>query len=290
MKRFDIRYPYLGASLFVAGILLLGACGVSRPSYDDVPAAGKGAANKIDILASIERSAGAWSGLRATQHTRASFGSREFSSRMSMHCVRGEGIRLVLTPFPLIEAIRAWFTRDGITVVDVLGGRYAQESYGDISARFGVAISYEQVEALFLGRMFTHRGADISDLRTLYFSPRRDGGSLWSAELSGGYTYAFDLDARADLERAMLSRAGEDLLRVLYSGHFVLDDAGAKVPRQMTFVLAPNRAGAAVRAELEIEWSRASIVDPTELSVEPVVKPSYTRISIDQVLKMIKSK
>lgn len=288
MKQSKIKLQATLCSLLAMGTLLLGSCGVTRPSYESPNI--EAGSSRADILTSIERSSGAWRALRATQQASIKFGSRELNSRMSMHCVRGEGIRLVLTPFPLVEAVRAWVTRDGITVVDVLGGRYAQEDYAAISARLGIELSYEQIEALLLGRMFTHRGADAAALRALDFTPQTNGGSLWSSKLSSRYTYTFDLDARGLLEEAKLSRANQDVLRVLYQGHFALDTSGAMAPQQMTFILPETGLSSSRRAELEIEWTRASIVEPTELSIEPSIKPSYTRISIDQVLKMIKSK
>lgn len=288
MIRFRTRYTYTLSAFVLAGSLFLSSCGVSRPTYRDSEVAVGN--TKSEVLASIQHTAGSWRAFRATQQIRASLGSREISSRMSMHCVRGEGIRLVLTPFPLVEAVRAWFTREGITVVDVLGGRYAQESYATISARLGVDIAYEQVEALFIGRMFTHRGASVSALRALNFAPQSDGGSVWSAKLSGRYTYAFELNKHALLVQAHLSRGMQELLRVTYHSYFALDDTDDILPREMTFVLPSSVIGERNRAELGIECSRATFVAPEELSIEPIIKPSYSRITIDQIIKMIKSK
>ena len=49
-----------------------------------------------------------------------------FSSKVNATILKGQGIYWSVVPFPLIEAARVWFTREGVTAVDKLHGRYAE--------------------------------------------------------------------------------------------------------------------------------------------------------------------
>lgn len=275
-------------SLFVALIVLLltlGACSTKRRAQ--APSASV-RQEKAAILTALERQAGSWQGLRASLQMQLSLGQRSVSSRVSVHCIRGKGIRMSAMPFPLIEAARAWFTEEEVILVDLIGRRYAQESYETLSSMLGLKITYEQIEALLLGRVFSPEGTGTSPLRRLTFKPLAPSGAELSYRARGGYEYAFVLDEGALLHTSSLLRSGSELLRVEYSRHNTLDEIGSMLPGEAIYSFMGHTPTAAPRARVEVQWSRTTIVEPEELNIQPNVRSGYSRIGIDKIIELIK--
>lgn len=70
-------------------------------------------------------------------------------------CKKNEVIRMVLIPFPFVEAARIWFNKDGIYIWDKINSAKIQESYADLSSRLGMEINYQMIESFFLSDVFT---------------------------------------------------------------------------------------------------------------------------------------
>lgn len=274
----------LRALCALAVLLSTLACGTSRGTIGSAP---EGAVEQTHgaLLERLQERAQSWPPIKATLQGEIVLGGRELSSRINLSAVRGQGIRLSAVPFPLVEAARVWFTPQGVTFVDLINGRYAEEGYEAFSERLGFAIDYHQIEALLLGMVFVPGGQGTSaSLASLAYRGERSGGHQLSGS-TGGYQYQFDLSATGFLQ---LFAASTSAGRVFEASYDELSggDTSSVFPARSNYTLY-GRTGSQ-RGRLSLEWSRVRAVSDTEsLGITPSVRSSYERISLDQIMRML---
>lgn len=273
----------LGALL----VLMLHACGSLQRSTSSGVAVEQ---TKTALLRVADRERTLWQAIRGNMQATVSNGSREFSSRINVVAVRGRGIRLAVIPFPLIEAARLWFTPEGVTFVDLMNDKYAEESYATFSERVGFSIDYDQIEALLLGRVFVpgKRATDPQALHSLSYSVGKTGEG--THELRGslrGATYTFDFGADAILRGFTVYTSSVARFRASYTGAVQTEGGRATFPEYSTFSLLESD-GRSVKGSLSLEWRTLSEVSSEEsLPITPIVTARYERIPLDVLLRVI---
>lgn len=245
------------------------------------------AETKASLLHSLSRDAMSWTAFKATLSAEIAVGNRSFSSRVNMQAANGQGIRLSVVPFPLIEAVRVWFTPQEITIVDLINGRYVQEDYTTLSDLLGFNVSYGQLEALFLAKVFAPgHGADLSSLAMLTYKAQADGGASLTGRLRA-LDYQFDLNPdRLLMLMSVLSNRSVRVFESRYTYSAETDHA-TKLPEESRYTLYGSM-GAKERGTLSLQWRRVEWLDSSAtLQLTPMLKSKYQRISMDQVLKML---
>lgn len=286
----SIARPYLvpirRATLVLVLALLLASCGASRRGTTRPITSQEVGSSQGELMEFLNAKAQhGWTTIRATLQGRISLGTRDFSSRINLHARRGMGIRLSAVPFPLIEAARVWFTPEGITLVDMIGKRYAEADYSALSAHLGFELSYEQVEALILGQIFTPgEGTSPKALSRLVYKAQDDGGHQLSGRVSG-HDYQFDLDSQAILRGLMVyGLKGKLAFDARYDG--VIDVDGFTLPQRS--VMRTTKESTNTSATLELEWTRAVSQDDMDESItRPTIKASYDRIDLAVIIKKL---
>ena len=138
--------------------LLLSACGTKKISYNNEEAPVMIATVSVDEKKLVVGTHYAYYddfiACRATVQAEIALGAKSFSSKVNLQMAKGQGIKLSVVPFPLLEAVRVWFTPSEVVIVDVINGRYVQENYATLSEHLGFALDYSQIEALIIGRVF----------------------------------------------------------------------------------------------------------------------------------------
>lgn len=277
----------IGVTLLL--LCLLTACGTSRRVAAPGGAVHTGvtASDLRDtILAHRER----WVAVQATLQGELSTKDKSFSARIHLQAAKGQGIRISVVPFPLIEAARVWFTPTEVTFVDLVHGRYARESYVTFSERLGVTIDYPQIEALFMGSVFAPGiGSDLKALRQLQYVALPEGKHGLSGKLRD-MLYRFTLDPSARLEHLAIEHSSrEPLLDVVYasSGGSVLPMLSA--PAVEVFTLYPRSTDQeGSKSELRLEWRKVTLLDDANaLQLTPVIKDKYERIDLEYILKRL---
>lgn len=280
------RIPLGRAILMLILALLLASCGASRRSTTRPTTSQEVGNSQATLMEHLNAKAQhGWTTIRATLQGQISLGTRDFSSRINLHAKRGMGIRLSAVPFPLIEAARVWFTPEGITLVDMIGKRYAEADYSTLSAHLGFELTYEQVEALILGQIFTPgEGTSARALSRLSYKPQDDGGHQLSGRVSGR-DYQFDLDSQAILQGLMVyGLKGKLVFDARYNG--VLDIDGFTLPQRS--VMRTTKESSNTTATLELEWTKAMSQDDMDESIiRPTIKASYDRIDLDVIIKKL---
>lgn len=287
-------------ALALVGLLLSGtSCRVRRvrqvvatevaTSNSDRAAAVRLATLATDLSAPIASREG-WQSLKATGRGRIDLGAgRSFSSRISLTAQRGVGLRLSVQPFPLIEAARLWFTPSGIVLVDLINSVYTETSYAALGERLGFTPTYDQIESLILGQIFTPNGEPLEQmLGALTARPLPDGRlALTAKDARGGYEAVLAEHTRQLLGFVVHDTSGGVRFSSEYIG--VQPLAGRTILPERTVLRAfgkqEGRPTALGSLELEFHKVGEGSADPS--AVAPLIKPQYERLSLDAVLKVL---
>lgn len=285
--------PTLLALLLALGLpLLLGSCGASKRSAERQPLETQSADRYPTSLERLQRERSSWQGIKGSIRGEITSRDKRFSSRLNLLALRGQGIRLSVVPFPLVEAARVWFTPEGVTLVDLINGRYAQESYLTFSQYLGLEITYAQVEALLLGQVFVPGQTDSSmrALRALSYRPEADGTATLEG-LFGAYGYTFELSTEGDLT-AFVVRRQADAHRLLEANYIERQRLSTEtsLPQRTEFRLYREHETSTQEtvAQLTLDWIKMQeATEQDRPQIEPRIKEHYQRIRLEQILKMI---
>lgn len=297
------RLPFGATLALVVGLLLFGAgCKVRKPRQGDEAAQsaariGERAdalhlAQVASELAAPIASKEGWESLKATVRGRIVLGGgKEFSSRINLHALRGKGLRLSIQPFPLIEAARLWFSPQSVVVVDLINGVYTEVSYMELGGRLGFTPSYDQIESLILGQIFTPSGGAVLDLLDrLTIKQGADGSlSLGQRDARGAYELSLSPKTRQPMSFSLRDRQGHVRFSSQYGGAQPLGEQTLLPRTTSLYIFAPEGDRAKELGGLELEFQKigAGSADPSLIT--PTIKPNYERLSLEQVLKVLES-
>ncbi|MDO4707922.1 MAG: DUF4292 domain-containing protein [Porphyromonadaceae bacterium] len=233
-----------------------------------------------------------WQTVRATLRGRITLGNNKgFTSRISLQAQRGKGLRLSIQPFPLIEAARLWFTPKGVVLVDLINDAYTEVSYQELGQRLGFTPSYDQVESLILGQIFAPNGriANLDYLFGLRTQQEVSGHfSLTSQEAPGAYAFDIGSDLKPRAFR-LIDYAGAVRFSASYVGKQKLSERTTLPERTELRVFAPKKDGGRELGTLELDFQRVGEGSADQMQIEPIIKPSYQRLSLNQVLKVLEN-
>lgn len=280
----------LSVILMLGFALALVGCRVKQPQDRGVSVE-QSDADRGDMLELLLSSQRGWDGLKATLRGEINLGKRSFSSRINLQAVRGEGIRLSVVPFPLIEAARVWFMPKHTIIVDLINGVYAEVAYSELSSKLGVALSYEQIESVLLAQVFNPEGGALTldYLRSLGLKYTEGEGSLlYSKSKGSGYEFALT-NTHTLRHYAHKDRRGARRFVASYDGRIELTPS-TNLP-QKSILTAYGVAGdlSAPLGKLSLEWQRVNAAERDELTIKPIIKPQYQKLTLDEVLKVIEN-
>ncbi len=267
--------------------LLLSACGTKKIRYNNEKAPVRVAAVILDekklVVGTHYAHYDDFIACRATVQAEIALGAKSFSSKVNLQMAKGQGIKLSVVPFPLLEAVRVWFTPSEVVIVDVINGRYVQENYATLSEHLGFALDYSQIEALILGRVFAPgKSSSKEDIKSLEFTHVPNEYYQFDGQLRG-LDYQFRLSQFSKLEK----------FQVLKNKQIRLFDAQYRMvstqipPGEATYTLYGNM-GAKERGSLNLQWRRVEqLGNADNLQLTPNIKSKYERITLDGILKMI---
>lgn len=280
----------MGCALVCLGMLATG-CKVSQQSGKQPTVYTNKGRSTEAVLSSLLESQKGWNSVKATLRAEITFGKRTFSSRINLQAIRGEGIRLSIVPFPLVEAARVWITTDHIVVVDLINGVYAQLPYADLKDKFAFTPTYEQMEALLMGQVFDPEGdlLTLEALRRLAAHREPHGGFILKGG-RGSHKYEFAVNSSCQISHfAHKDRQGARQFVASYDGRSKLTEE-TTLPELTKFeVHASSGQLSAPRGGMSLEWQRISAVPAEELNVRPLIKPQYKRLTLEHVLRVLDS-
>lgn len=281
----NIRGRWLLAFILIIGLY---ACGAKRVVSPQTIEAERGHGSSIEqVYAKGE----AWQAVKSSGQIEIYIRGKSIRSRFNLQAIRGEGIRLSVVPFPLIEAARLWFTKEGVTVVDVINGRYASVGYSEFGAYLGLDIRYSHLEAMFFGGIFTLSGEGKPFISSLKRQPLADGGHELNDELPQG-RYSFYLDKQYCLKSFKVTdKQGRPIFGVDYEStdSSILPTLSAPSFARYTLYDTADNEGRK-KGEMKLEYRKVSLLESYEgQNIQPIIKESYERIELADLIHYIKN-
>lgn len=285
MQRRRSSAPSAKPLALALGLLTLSSCGIIRTTSsseeDYQVVAVDWGPTQSTLEALIEREAPYASVLRGALDAELQLGAQSLTTRINATIVKGQTIYWSVVPFPLVEAARVWLTPEGVTVIDRMHGRYAQASFAELSRLLGFPLSYEDVEYLLLAkpnlgksgmRLETFRSTEWRGMAVFL---DRDKHMLhmelnrW-ARLSSVRYYQSTMHA-TPLVTALYGYSKESMQRGL--------------PYTTTIEL--QRGAGKGKSELSLNWSGLSPHEGALPDLTIKIKPSYERIDLTELLKLL---
>ena len=291
------RRALLGKTLALAAgafLLSLSSCGLlQRTNQTDEPTTARPIDTSREARLRAFQSAPAYaSTLRGALSAELFLKKDNFSSKVNATILKGQGIYWSVVPFPLIEAARVWFTREGVTAIDKLHGRYAEVSYQELSELIGFPVRYDDVERLLLGKPFFPSGARGTKGGAFSYSITESGGTDAEAYLQvahqGGkqdYLLRWLLNAQHQPTYFAVTEQHQTGLPV-FSLSYEQSAASLEshLAQRTTLFLGKTSAPA-----LTIDWSKLRPYTGEVPDITPRVKDGYQRISLSELIKLLPS-
>ncbi|MDO4691745.1 MAG: DUF4292 domain-containing protein [Porphyromonadaceae bacterium] len=273
-------------------ISLAVSCGTTRQASVGTPGMEQSEQDRYRAtLEQLQRERTGWRAIKATIRGEIEVKGKAFSARINLVATKGQGIRLSVMPFPLVEVLRLWFTPEGVTVVDLINGRYAQESYQVFAQHLGFELSYDQMEALLLGQIFLPGSSRMDDeaLRSLTYQPTTAGKATLVGKTQR-FRYEFGISEAYELANFVVYGArGTQLFAVRYQDRELLSTQ-TTMPRttELTVFREPNGAHTPILGRLQLDWSKIGVVDEPDVeALVPRIRQGYERISLQDIVKLV---
>lgn len=198
--------------------------------------------------------------------------------------VDGDNLILMSVTVPLlgIEVGRMEVDADEIRVIDKMGKRYVALTFHELSKAAGATVSYNTVKSVFLNRIFSLPGKDLTDARKVsrLFDIEELGGArymLLQKELGGRLAFEVSEEGKL-LAKTSVRSGGSSGIECRYSDF--VEKGGFVLPEK-------------IRVEGTVKSYKINLdMQAREIDLEPVkVKPlnleRYNRVSFEDCMKML---
>lgn len=283
MQRKRSSAPSAKPLALALGLLTLSSCGIIRTTSsseeDYQVVAVDWGPTQSTLEALIEREAPYASVLRGALDAELQLGAQSLTTRINATIVKGKTIYWSVVPFPLVEAARVWFTPEGVTVIDRMHGRYAQASFAELSRLLGFPLSYEDVEYLLLAKPNLGK----SGMRLETFRPTEAMAVFLDRDK---HMLHMELNRRARLSSVRYYQStmhATPLVTALYG--YSAESMQRGLPYTTTIVV--QRSAGEGKSELSLNWSRLSPHEGALPDLTIKIKPSYERIDLTELVKLL---
>ena len=283
MQRKRSSAPSAKPLALALGLLTLSSCGIIRTTSsseeDYQVVAVDWGPTQSTLEALIEREAPYASVLRGALDAELQLGAQSLTTRINATIVKGQTIYWSVVPFPLVEAARVWLTPEGVTVIDRMHGRYAQASFAELSRLLGFPLSYEDVEYLLLAKPNLGK----SGMRLETFRPTEAMAVFLDRDK---HMLHMELNRRARLSSVRYYQStmhATPLVTALYG--YSAESMQRGLPYTTTIVV--QRSAGEGESKFSLNWSGLSPHEGALPDLTIKIKPSYERIDLAELVKLL---
>jgi len=265
MKNISIKYLLIGL-LPLMGIV---ACSSTKKM------AGTSTINGIQTTTSVQQPA-----IQLPQFTSMtagkckltlSFHEKTFTVSSSVKIITDSLIQISIMPLLGIEMYRAEFRPDSVTIIDKNNHNYFVTDYKFFKQRFGVSISFSDVQALLSNHTLPSGSGDPSvDLQ------KKESGYEWMTsfqELQADYLFSKDYR----LMKTTLSQPSSDAQFSCSYDNFTAFES-------ITFPTVCSVAASMKQNQAELTFAFDKIAFNAPLHVNSINLNSYSRVGLEQIL------
>lgn len=197
----------------------------------------------------------------------------------SLRICRDSIIICSITPFAGVnmEFARIGVDKKGITIMDRINKRYFSMTYEEALTRFGMEMNYNLFESIFTDRVFIYNSPYIP--LTSDFDISKFGDQILLARADDKVSQEFYYDAAKTLVSGMLSAGNQFSLRWNYSDFAECNNVS--FPKRLSMKIA----GPAFHRQIQVDYKAVEL--DRDRNFKFVVPESYTKVSLDELLKML---
>ncbi len=235
--------------------------------------AGRGASSQKDVAELFDKDYNA-----KTFNSQLQINANGVNAKGDLRIVKDKTIYLSLQAFLGIEVARLKITPDSLVAIDRFNRRYFAESFARLQELTSKGVNFYALQSLFTNKIFlngqeslTHKDIDEFDWKNkgdeTHLIPKKDSNCT------------FVLNGNRQLTETILTDASERFkLSWLYSDFSVID--AYDFPRQMEVNISSSKRKISSSLHFaRIEFGR-------ELNVECAIPSRYTRVNLDDILKI----
>ena len=278
--------------LFAA--LILASCGSTKA----VQGEGKGTApatggkqkdsNGIDFLRQVSDNAVYSKDIVSSIDFSLTAMGRDISVSGKLQMRKNEMIRIMLTPFSLMEAGRIEFAPDYVLVVDRINKQYVKATYNDVDFLKNNGMDFYTLQALFWNELFvpSKKAVAESDFSAFTVGPT-ERGSRAVALKTGSLDFRWTVDAERKQIRGteIAYRKGTAQESTMSFSYDDFVPVGArKFPSKEVLTFNSNAAGTG-RIVLSIAMNRIS--SDSNWDAKTTVSSRYTQVPAQEVLSKL---
>jgi hypothetical protein len=213
-------------------------------------------------------------------------GTKSYSSKANLRIIKDEALQISIQPLFGVEMFRLYINPDTLFLLDRMNKRYVLESFSTLKELYPIGFDYYTMQSLFTNALFISgkERIDTDDYSDFSYNRASDQNYHITAKDPGsGIDYSFTVngDDRITFTHLMQSEK-KQYMQWEYHNFMALNNA--TFPHKMNMTL--SSASRNTNAELLF----SDLVTDTPLQLELNVPSNYSKISIDEILKMFSPK
>lgn len=214
-----------------------------------------------------------------------STGKKTLNSKGILRIIHNEAIQLSVQPFFGIEMFRLYVEPDFIVVLDRMNKRYVKESFDDITGQSPIGFNFYTLQSLFTNSLFIPEQSIVTnkDYKKFKYSQNSDNYLLNSRDKNSEVEYSFFVNGNDQITLTELYMPKKNYSLKWNYNEFAL-------MKSLFFPHEMKIAATTQKSKLETSISLSSIVLDESLTLENSIPSSYTRVGLEEVLKMLSDK
>ena len=214
-----------------------------------------------------------------------STGRRVLNSRATLRIVRDEAIQLSLQPVFGIEMFRLYVQPDCFIILDRMNKRYVHESIDDIKKQFPIGFDFYTLQSLFTNALFIPEQTTIStsDYKKFKYSKSSDNYLLSARDKKSKIDYSFFVNGNDQITLAQMYMSARNYALDWSYDEFVLTDS-------LFFPLEMKILATSKKRKIDTSMSLSSISLDEPLTLDTSIPSSYTKVELEEVIKLLSDK
>ena len=214
-----------------------------------------------------------------------STGRRVLNSRATLRIIRDEGIQLSLQPVFGIEMFRLYMQPDCIIILDRMNKRYVHESIDEIKKKFPIGFDFYTLQSLFTNALFIPEQSNIStnDYKKFKYSKSSGNYLLSASDKRSNIDYSFCVNGNDQITLAQMYMSARNYALDWSYDEFVLTDS-------LFFPLEMKILATSKKRKIDTSMALSSISLDEPLTLDSSIPSSYTKVELEEVIKLLSDK
>lgn len=207
----------------------------------------------------------------------------EISSSMQIWGIKGEKMKLSLSPFPFIEAARIFISTDKIEVWDKINNLKLEKTYKELSEKLDMPIDYQFIEDIILGRFINkdNLSAKIENWKNLKDKNR------YEFEINNGKfvsKYIADSNALLSELKASAIKDKNNYVNVLINEHQNVDNKYFFPSKENIYIYSKGK----MIFRFDIDWRKIQTDIEDFPNIDSNTPNNLRKVDFDYIIRMFK--